>query len=76
MDLAQLHKKAILIPTPGQTEQEYLAKRLMQQEICFSMPQSDFNLDYALKQSEGFKGFTNIEVSNQLLSKALDEVLV
>jgi hypothetical protein len=40
------------------------------------MPQSDFNLDYALEQSEGFKGFTNIEVSNQLLSKALDEVLV
>jgi uncharacterized protein (TIGR00661 family) len=76
MDLAQLQKKAILIPTPGQTEQEYLAKRLMEQGICFSMSQHDFNLDYALKQSVGFKGFTNIEVSNQLLSKALDEFLV
>jgi hypothetical protein len=26
MDLAKLGKKAIFIPTPGQTEQEYLAK--------------------------------------------------
>lgn len=76
MDLAQLQKKAILIPTPGQTEQEYLAKRLMEQGICFSMNQYDFNLDYALKQSVGFKGFINIEVSNQLLSKALDEFLI
>jgi len=28
MDLFALHKKAILIPTPGQTEQEYLAQYL------------------------------------------------
>ncbi len=28
MDLTQLEKKAILVPTPGQTEQEYLAKHL------------------------------------------------
>ncbi len=28
MDLVKLNKKAILIPTPGQTEQEYLAKHL------------------------------------------------
>jgi uncharacterized protein (TIGR00661 family) len=76
MDLAQLQKKAILIPTPGQTEQEYLAKRLMEQGICFSMSQHDFDLGYALKQSVGFKGFTNIEVSNQLLSKAIDEFLI
>jgi hypothetical protein len=28
MDLEKLKKKSILIPTPGQTEQEYLAKRI------------------------------------------------
>jgi UDP:flavonoid glycosyltransferase YjiC (YdhE family) len=28
MDLINLNKKAILIPTPGQSEQEYLAKRM------------------------------------------------
>jgi uncharacterized protein (TIGR00661 family) len=76
MDLARLQKKAILVPTPGQTEQEYLAQRLMEQGVCFSMEQADFNLDYAVKQSEGYKGFANIEVSNRNLVKALDELLV
>jgi predicted glycosyltransferase len=28
MDLVSLDKKAILIPTPGQTEQEYLAEHM------------------------------------------------
>ncbi|NCA79262.1 MAG: glycosyl transferase, partial [Sphingobacteriia bacterium] len=28
MDLMTLGKKAVLIPTPGQTEQEYLAENL------------------------------------------------
>lgn len=31
MDLLKLNKKAILIPTPGQTEQEYLAKMVTSQ---------------------------------------------
>ena len=30
MDLVSLDKKAILIPTPGQTEQEYLAENMKQ----------------------------------------------
>ena len=33
MDLAALHKKAFFIPTPGQAEQEYLAKRLKEKGI-------------------------------------------
>ena len=35
MDLAKLGKKAIFIPTPGQTEQEYLADYCMKKNICF-----------------------------------------
>lgn len=35
MDLYKLHKKAILIPTPGQTEQEYLATHL-EDQVLFS----------------------------------------
>jgi uncharacterized protein (TIGR00661 family) len=75
MDLARLKKQAILIPTPGQTEQEYLAKRLMEQGICFSVSQNNFNLQHVLKQSTGYKGFANIELSNQLLPHAIDEAL-
>ena len=44
MDLARLGKKAIFIPTPGQTEQEYLAEYFMEKGICFAQKQNDFNL--------------------------------
>ncbi|MBK5285436.1 MAG: glycosyltransferase, partial [Bacteroidia bacterium] len=37
MDLAATGKKAILIPTPGQTEQEYLAEKLMRENIFYSI---------------------------------------
>lgn len=54
MDLITLKKKAILIPTPGQTEQEYLAKYLFQQQIIFSIEQQKFNLGEALKEASVF----------------------
>jgi uncharacterized protein (TIGR00661 family) len=75
MDLTALGKKAIFIPTPGQTEQEFLAERLKDAGICFSMNQRDFDLNFALQQSKRFRGFSNIEVLGDLLNKALDEVL-
>ncbi len=43
MELLSLQKKSILIPTPGQTEQEYLAERLQQAGICFSVSQEEFD---------------------------------
>jgi uncharacterized protein (TIGR00661 family) len=54
MDLTKLKKKAILIPTPGQTEQEYLAKHLFQQQLIFSIEQQKFNLEKALKEASIF----------------------
>ena len=36
-----MQKKSILIPTPGQTEQEYLAKRLFNQNWCYSCNQNE-----------------------------------
>lgn len=55
MDICKLNKKAILIPTPGQTEQEYLAKHLERQGWCMMMNQQDFDLQKALKQANSFK---------------------
>jgi uncharacterized protein (TIGR00661 family) len=75
MDLVRLEKKAILIPTPGQTEQEYLAKQLMSKNIFYSSDQKNFELTKALAESTGFTGFSNIEPESKLLSLALDEVL-
>jgi uncharacterized protein (TIGR00661 family) len=59
MDLAKLEKKAIFIPTPGQTEQEYLAEKFMQDGICYAQNQAEFNLDAALQKSKTFTGFQN-----------------
>jgi uncharacterized protein (TIGR00661 family) len=55
MDLIKLNAKAILIPTPGQTEQEYLAHHLMEKKIFFSMKQKDFVLIKALDQAHHLK---------------------
>ena len=44
MDLVKLRQKAILIPTPGQTEQEYLADYLSARNYFYSMDQDKFSL--------------------------------
>ena len=44
MEIIALQKKAILIPTPGQTEQEYLAKELMRKGYFYSAQQKHFDL--------------------------------
>ncbi len=41
MEIIMMQKKSILIPTPGQTEQEFLAKHLVQQHWCFACRQQD-----------------------------------
>ena len=64
MDLSKLEKKAIFIPTPGQTEQEYLAKILKEKELCFYQNQSDFNLEVALEKSKKYNGLKHLEEDN------------
>lgn len=56
MDLATLNKKAILIPTPGQTEQEYLAKRFMKERKFYSETQENFNLIRAIENQKKYSG--------------------
>ncbi|MGX5818215.1 glycosyltransferase [Chitinophaga lutea] len=57
MDLAKLGKNAILIPTPGQSEQEYLGKFLRKQGLFYSVPQHRFHLAEALDAAKGYTGF-------------------
>lgn len=58
MDLAALQKKAILVPTPGQTEQEYLARHHSEKRNFFFMQQHEFNLLSALEASGNFTGIS------------------
>lgn len=54
MDLASLKKKSILVPTPGQTEQEYLADHLMKMKQALCIEQKKFSLKPALDLAGSF----------------------
>ena len=60
MDLAKLQKKALLIPTPGQYEQEYLAKRLFKQGRLMFVKQEKFKL-CDLEEVQAFSGLPEIK---------------
>lgn len=55
MELIPFGKKLILVPTPGQTEQEYLAKRWQENGWAIAFSQSEFNLATALNAAATFK---------------------
>ena len=54
MDIVALHKKSILIPTPGQTEQEYLADYLMKKQTAYFHRQKTFSLQKAIRDARKF----------------------
>lgn len=60
MDLAAIQKKAFFIPTPGQTEQEYLAKRLKEKGIAPFSKQEDFKVKDLAKLCV-YKGFEDAQ---------------
>lgn len=54
MDLLKLKKKCILIPTPGQAEQEYLAKHLFKSKLAYTIAQHKFSLAKDMQAAENF----------------------
>ena len=66
MDLARLKKKSILVPTPGQTEQEYLASFLSSTGFTYSVIQHDFSLTKSIEQARLFNYSFPLENSGQL----------
>lgn len=72
MDLAALGKKSILVPTPGQTEQVYLAKHLQQQGFALWCRQKDFDMETALAAAKNFEYRLPHPGGGQLLEDALD----
>ena len=73
MDLAAMGKKAVFVPTPGQTEQEYLAQKFTNDRLHYSVTQRKFDLQNAVNQSENYRGF---EAQNSEEYKlAIDELI-
>ena len=75
MDLVNLGTPAALIPTPGQTEQEYLATNLMQNSIFFSQTQSELNLEKIFLEIHKYAGFNNFALKNDTLQEKISELL-
>ncbi len=73
MELIPFKKKLIFIPTPGQTEQEYLGRYWQDKKWAISFTQSEFNLKMALQlaseftyQDPPFIAFSNDALVNEL----------
>ncbi|HQU56730.1 MAG TPA: glycosyltransferase, partial [Chitinophagaceae bacterium] len=75
MDIIALGKKAILLPTPGQTEQEYLATYLMKKNIAFTCSSKSFSLTNVLQAAESFPYQIPAMSSANLLTAAIEELL-
>jgi len=59
MELAELdRKKALLMPTPNQTEQEYLADYYEEKRYFHHISQYKLQLDRDIEESKRFEGFT------------------
>jgi UDP:flavonoid glycosyltransferase YjiC (YdhE family) len=75
MDLSKLEKKVIFVPTPGQTEQEYLGFELMKKGVAFCQHQNEFDLKEALQEIKNYTGFAGSSGQTNLLNKAIEGVL-
>lgn len=62
MDLAQLGKKAFFIPTPGQYEQEYLAKKLKKEGLVPYCKQNKFKSEKLL-EIDFYKGLKDLKAT-------------
>lgn len=65
MDIVTMGKRSILVPTPGQTEQEYLAKYLTEKKIAVCISQKEFDLQNALQKASGF-AYKGMDYTGQL----------
>ncbi len=57
MDLVALGKKAVFIPTPGQTEQEYLAEYCLGKKWHYCINQKEIDLENSIRKAGNFTGY-------------------
>ena len=75
MDLSVLGARAVLVPTPQQTEQEYLARMLKTKKVCYMEPQDLFSLPRAIERSANYSGFSAMENDPTLLRERVRSFL-
>ena len=75
MELVSLNRRALLVPTPGQTEQEYLGEFLSSKGLFTSCPQKYLNGKHFPEPGDIAWPAELNEQSSILLEKALGELL-
>jgi uncharacterized protein (TIGR00661 family) len=76
MEMVEMGKKGLFIPTPGQIEQEYLAKHFMDKNWCFSASQFGLEIHSALQTAEKYSGFPdNFSRTKENLDKLFHDVI-
>jgi uncharacterized protein (TIGR00661 family) len=75
MDLVNLGSTAVLVPTPGQTEQEYLANNLMQKGIFYTQKQAELNIVEALESVKNYSGFGVFNRDKETFEEIILELL-
>ena len=75
MDLAKTGLPAILIPTPGQTEQEYLAARFSRQGVFCVQEQGHLDLAEGLKEANRCPGLPLVFFDDRLLGRVISDFL-
>jgi UDP:flavonoid glycosyltransferase YjiC (YdhE family) len=76
MDLATLGRSAVLVPTPGQTEQEYLAGYLSVNGLFIRMKQDGFNLNEALMAGKRLPEYIEFRNDPSLLENAVSGLCI
>jgi UDP-N-acetylglucosamine transferase subunit ALG13 len=74
MELAELGKKALLIPTVGQSEQEYLAGYHERLGHLHTVRQRDLNLAHDVAEAERYKGLPPTDPTRRSVQRFLGAV--
>ena len=69
-------KSALMIPTPGQTEQEYLAKHLKQSGLFYIAEQKKLNLFNELKKIDNSDKIKKFNIATNDINKFRDIINV
>jgi len=75
MDLAVIKKPALLIPTPGQPEQEYLGRELLRKNKFLYIDQKNLNLGLQLQEAlqyDGFNDFPSLDALEDQLNTLVE----
>lgn len=75
MELAEIGKPALLIPTPGQTEQVYLARRLQRRGLFYAVSQNKLNLGRDIPRALDCPGLNYPDATQTTVKRLLDEII-